>query len=657
MVEMQAIQNMHCTLWTEGVREIVSAKDSEVKFIISDHPVTVYNYACPPDSEQCTYPNDPDIALKASQTLYPLDRDNVLILTNLEYAQNPNDCNPLEQRTHSQKVRKSYVRTDSFIRSRELNAGEVTKINHIVKNRANKFIAAGKNEWLYPEKQVECNWDELRDVLLPPANQIDHFGGELFVGFEDGSSHYQDAYGRSTPQHDYLNKQINESNIGRNEPCGCGSGKKYKKCCKDVPIKQRTTWKVKSIRERNLFLYNAIHEILGLNDGKSWEDVRREISDDQIQRIYRIYGLLWPVETDIYELLPKPDGKIRGLYTGLIDPRTIGRCALSMTPYFDELLIQHPFVNPNNVNPEFSPVESPKRYKSQILKDIMFLLVLEPFVGSGLVNLIPDLCWFDNHLQRQMLDMATKRRGHNNISEQDKEIFINLNKDSIFHTITSLPDHMKDDQIRKIMPDLNDGEIEHLKQYMAAKALEDPLALLQEYQFDKDGQLMMFSMSPNYEMALFTAQATGSVIVTDSGTRWNEFQQAQHRELGMVTYPWQQLSASIRDIVLCIIYDDILNSYSISEFRALRRVLAELNDMVRGDCEEVDKIAILEKNLINCVGNIFKFYDGSQVHPAKMHVLIPKYGFVDKYVQRLLLKSNCQVHLNSVSMVIYIGHD
>jgi hypothetical protein len=44
MREMQGIRNMHCTIWTEGVREIVSAEDASVKFIISDHPVTVFNY-------------------------------------------------------------------------------------------------------------------------------------------------------------------------------------------------------------------------------------------------------------------------------------------------------------------------------------------------------------------------------------------------------------------------------------------------------------------------------------------------------------------------------------------------------------------------------------------------------------------------------------
>lgn len=36
----------------------------------------------------------------------------------------------------------------------------------------------------------------------------------------------------------YLNKQLSSSKIGRNDPCPCGSGKKYKKCCIDKPIKK-----------------------------------------------------------------------------------------------------------------------------------------------------------------------------------------------------------------------------------------------------------------------------------------------------------------------------------------------------------------------------------------------------------------------------------
>jgi len=76
---------MHCTIWSEGVREIVSAADSDVKCIISDHPVTIYNHAMPPESEGCEYPLDPSIALKASQTIYPLDRDYCLMRDAFDY--------------------------------------------------------------------------------------------------------------------------------------------------------------------------------------------------------------------------------------------------------------------------------------------------------------------------------------------------------------------------------------------------------------------------------------------------------------------------------------------------------------------------------------------------------------------------------------------
>ncbi len=61
MYEMQGIRMMHCTIWVGGVREIVSAESSDVRFIFSDHPVTIYNHAVPPTHEMCAYPLDPGI--------------------------------------------------------------------------------------------------------------------------------------------------------------------------------------------------------------------------------------------------------------------------------------------------------------------------------------------------------------------------------------------------------------------------------------------------------------------------------------------------------------------------------------------------------------------------------------------------------------------
>src|SRR5215212_9609876 len=61
MFEMQGIRMLHCTIWVGGVREIVSAADSDVKFITSDHPVTIYNHAVPPTDGAYAYPLDPGI--------------------------------------------------------------------------------------------------------------------------------------------------------------------------------------------------------------------------------------------------------------------------------------------------------------------------------------------------------------------------------------------------------------------------------------------------------------------------------------------------------------------------------------------------------------------------------------------------------------------
>jgi hypothetical protein len=150
MEEMQAIHNLNCAVWGEGIREIVSAKSSSIKFILSDHPVTIYNHACCPENEKCKYPNDPSILLKGSQTIFALDENYCLILTNQEYANNPND-DPLETRTNPQLLRNTLVNTSEFIWSRELNEVEISTINFILKKRANRYIASSNEDWLYPE--------------------------------------------------------------------------------------------------------------------------------------------------------------------------------------------------------------------------------------------------------------------------------------------------------------------------------------------------------------------------------------------------------------------------------------------------------------------------------------------------------------------------
>ena len=654
MTEMQALRTIHCTLWAEGVREIVSAENSDVKFILSDHPVTIYNYACAPDSELCRYPNDPDIALKGSQTIFPLDKNRCLILTNLEYAQDPDGVNPIEQRTNATKIRQSMVNTINFINKRKLKADEVTKINHIIKSRAKDAIAAGKESWLYPENELNCDWAELRYVLIPPSDELYHFGGEMFVGYEDGSNHYQDAFGRSTPQNEHLKKETDESKLSRNDKCGCGSNRKYKHCCKDVPEELRPSWTELSIRERNLAFCRAIKGILGLDAGKTWLDVRREITEEQIAKIYGFYSALWPRDTDIYSLLPKSDGRFRALYTGVLDVRVIGLHALPMASLFDEFLIENPIVNPNNVKPEFSPTEAPVTYKYQALKDFLLMLELEPYIGFGLINLIPDPINFDLNLMKAMMDMATSRRGTVQ-SERDRETHTKLAIEDYLNSIHMM---QRDVKIRSLVSDFGMPEdvAAHSIQMLEANAETSPLTMLQPIQPGDGGQFMQFSMMPNYEMSLFIAQVTGSVIVTDSESRWIELQAAQHRPVGVVSHPWNDIYGQIRRIPMDY---HMLESYTKTQrhFTLARTVLKNTDELILADKHNPDQLERLTGSVTRLNSRLGQIDSGETTEYVNCdcRILSPDGGIYDSNVQRLLALSGCLSYDHKVRSVYYVG--
>jgi hypothetical protein len=54
LILLQRVQNMFRAVWTECVWQLADASQSPTKFIISDHPVTVYNRACPHLSAYCS---------------------------------------------------------------------------------------------------------------------------------------------------------------------------------------------------------------------------------------------------------------------------------------------------------------------------------------------------------------------------------------------------------------------------------------------------------------------------------------------------------------------------------------------------------------------------------------------------------------------------
>jgi hypothetical protein len=663
MFEMQGIRMMHCTIWTEGVREIVSAEDADVKFIISDHPVTLYNYAAAPSDVVCAYPNDPKIASKASQTLFPLNQNFCLILTNLEYARDPSSS-PLEKRTFARNYRNSMVRTDAFIRTRKFTSQEVARVNYVLKARACRYIAAGRKEWLFPEKAVSEPWSELRKTFLPPKDNLWNFGGEMFAKFESGHVHYQDEFGRTEKQRDFLKKDLPIKPLRPGDVCGCGYGRIFKACCMPKPVALRPTWNERSVRERNIMLKSGIVNVLRLGQGKDWTQVRRDLNDEQISTIYRLYEGLWPLETDLLQMLPKPDGIARAVYTGSIHPEAITEFALGASLYFGELIIEHPFVHAGALKKEYSPVENPKTYRQEFLKAVLFFLTVMPLVELGLVNLVPDPCGFDVHLRDQMLHMATSRSAGMRIDRQTEVHIEQLMKQDTQRSIMSLPREVLRSQLLRAFPNIDLTKQEQTLNYMERLKESDPLAVLQEDSLSggkAGGQLNMMKLAPNFEMTMYLAQATGSYIITDSAFRWAEITKAcrrgnsePHRRLATLAREIARSEFSFPQNVMDIAtfaLDKTFDAYP-ALFRDTFKYLSNMTD--RGS--KPNREAQLNSRFAKTHAPIQTAIRRARVtmEKARISCVFPSGGIQDNTVNRLLLMSSSETHLPSIPMAFFI---
>jgi Protein of unknown function (DUF4238) len=662
MMEMQGVRNLHCTIWTEGVREIVSAEDADVKFIISDHPVTIYNHAVPPDAALSRNPGDPGIALKASQTIYPLSRDFCLILTNLEYANDPAGP-PLEKRTFARAYRNSMVSTINFIRTRNLDSHQVTEINFVLKARARRYIAAGRKEWLYPEQMITGPWADLRETLRP-KDELWQFGGELYASYDDGHVHHQDAFGRTEPQWEILTKPTPKQPPRPRDPCRCGSGETFHDCCKTRPAALRPSWNELSIRERNLMLYRGIVNILGMEQCNDWVVIRRGLTDEQIANVYKLYATLWPLETDLLKLLPKPDGRPRAVYTGSIHPETIVEFALGASLYFGELIVQCPFAHARAVAKKYSPVENPGSYHLEFLKSVMLFLNIMPLVDLGLVNLIPDPCSFDVHLRDQMMHMAQARSVGLRFDRKDEpRVDALFQRDFRRHFLMS-PNTSLIARLREDFPDLTDDGVAEMLAGVETLKEADPLIALTDRIFagGKDGgQLQLFQLTPNFEMAMYLAQATGAAIVTDSPFRWRELHRALRPRfcpavghLGALANAMQAASFSFPEDPLAIAklgYHRELATYPrmMGEvFGYLARV-GEKGSRPNWEAGVAARFARTHAGLQDLLAK-----QELAANPGRIRCAFPAGGIQDNTVNRLLLMSSSEHHLPSVPMAFYI---
>lgn len=198
LMKMQRVRKMHCTMWAEAFLEIVSAKNSSIKFIVSDNPVTFYNSELYPGNVSCKYPFDPSLDLQGTRTIFPLDSEHCIILTHRQFARKPGKVKALKRRINARYFDSTVVNYHDFIRERYFNEKMVATINFILKARAERYIAASNPEWLYPEKVLKnTDWASFDKIFRSRSGKLLGDNAEIFLGGKNGELiATQDEYGR-----------------------------------------------------------------------------------------------------------------------------------------------------------------------------------------------------------------------------------------------------------------------------------------------------------------------------------------------------------------------------------------------------------------------------------------------------------------------------
>jgi SEC-C motif len=209
--------------------------------------------------------------------------------------------------------------------------------------------------------------------------------------------------------------------IGRNDPCPCGSGLKYKKCCLDKQqwekiFRQPLSYQLRhlSLRGKNLFFVSEILAALQIDTWTSdidFASIKKAFTPTVVKKIHESLLQTWP-DLEDYERCHLEDRKnISGLYIGSYHPEAVFQAVTRHALYSEKIYLVDPFLHPQRIREEFNPLVHPEEHRSNTIKFAFLWLSLLPWIEAGIVSFIrppidfvPGLGQEVNQLNRKHFD-------------------------------------------------------------------------------------------------------------------------------------------------------------------------------------------------------------------------------------------------------------
>ena len=198
--------------------------------------------------------------------------------------------------------------------------------------------------------------------------------------------------------------------------------KKFKRCClqrsPEERLRSATSW---SLHERSVHTIDALNYFFtGVGEGSRLSALRTYMTAERISEFYKAIATIWPPDI-AFDAAIKSDGDaLRGFFVGMVRPEVILRNVTRTALYADSVLLPVPFQSPWRLQDKYDPVIYPEQYRQDTHRWAFALLLLEPWIRSGLVTLVPDPAALDPALFDSFQHSALERERTGAIAESLK---------------------------------------------------------------------------------------------------------------------------------------------------------------------------------------------------------------------------------------------
>lgn len=286
------------------------------------------------------------------------------------------------------------------------------------------------------------------------------------------------------------------------------------------------------LRERSSLLKDKCSEILGLTKGKTWSDVKKELSSEHVREIYNWYADLWRPDTDLKRIMAPSHNIFRVLYLGEIDPDIIVKNVLGALLYFDQICIVDPFINPWAISEKMNPLKHSQQYEGDLLKLVYILILLFPWIEAEQIAFVPDPADFNPKFKWDLLKVTEKRREREFTLEEKQEMeqMQELQKEILFRFIRRLPEEAQREMLKQSSPELSPEQVDAFIKFSLRERARDPIAVDRTFtEKDKSGYLNMVRSGAGFEMSLIICRLLGAVPLTPLVMRMNDYIRGKRR--------------------------------------------------------------------------------------------------------------------------------